>query len=68
LAGLGATNPTDGIRVEVEGGWYLIRASGTESKIRITAEGETKSVAKRLLESARMLVKGSKILEQWGQR
>lgn len=68
LMGLGATNPTDGIRVEMEDGWYLIRASGTESKIRITAEGENKDVAKRLLESARKLVKGSNTYDQGGQR
>ena len=28
----------DGIRVELENGWVLVRPSGTEAKVRITAE------------------------------
>jgi phosphoglucosamine mutase len=46
---LGAENPTDGFRFETEDGWCLIRASGTEAKIRITAEGRDKKTAKELL-------------------
>lgn len=46
---LGADVPTDGLRVEKEDGWYLIRASGTEPKLRITAEGTTNKVAAALL-------------------
>ncbi|MDR2856052.1 MAG: phosphoglucomutase [Methanomicrobiales archaeon] len=46
---LGAENPTDGFRFETEDGWCLIRASGTEAKIRITAEGKNESTAKELL-------------------
>jgi phosphoglucosamine mutase len=46
---LGATNVTDGIRFETEDGWCLIRASGTEAKIRITAEGKDMHTAKSLL-------------------
>ncbi|MDO8841798.1 MAG: phosphopentomutase/phosphoglucosamine mutase [Methanocalculus sp.] len=49
LSALGAEIPTDGLRVADEDGWYLIRASGTEPKVRITAEGRTEQVAKALL-------------------
>ncbi|MFA7304680.1 MAG: phosphopentomutase/phosphoglucosamine mutase [Methanoregula sp.] len=57
---LGATSPTDGIRIAAEDGWYLVRASGTEHKIRITAEGTTLPAAKAMLERGRMLVKQGK--------
>ena len=37
----GDFSSVDGVRVEVEGGWFLVRPSGTEPKVRVTAEGET---------------------------
>ena len=57
---LGAECPTDGIRVAAEDGWYLVRASGTEHKIRITAEGISLPAAKAMLERGRMLVRQGK--------
>jgi len=53
---LGAESPTDGIRVAEEDGWFLIRASGTEPKVRITAEGLNQESAKRMLARARDLL------------
>jgi phosphoglucosamine mutase len=57
LTALGAASPTDGIRAEREGGWFLIRASGTEPKIRITAEGATQERAKALLDEGLQMVR-----------
>jgi phosphoglucosamine mutase len=57
---LGAANPTDGIRISDECGWVLIRASGTEPKIRITAEGKTLNQAKEILEKGRRMIKQGK--------
>lgn len=38
LKKLGTVSAIDGIRVDAENGWILVRPSGTEPKIRITAE------------------------------
>ncbi|WFN36139.1 phosphopentomutase/phosphoglucosamine mutase [Methanomicrobium antiquum] len=56
---LGAENPTDGIRIADEDGWCLIRASGTEPKVRITAEGKTKDLAKSMRSRGYSLLKSA---------
>lgn len=60
LSGLGASSPTDGIRISDDAGWCLIRASGTESKIRITAEGKDRETAKAKLAKGKDLVRQAK--------
>lgn len=42
LGGLGKVNTLDGVRVDLEDGWILVRPSGTEPKIRITVESANK--------------------------
>ena len=46
----------DGIRVETETGWFLVRASGTEPLVRITAEARDERDADELFETARELI------------
>jgi len=57
LTALGAEEPTHGIRVADEDGWCLIRASGTEPKVRIRAEGRTAEKAEEMMQKGRDLLK-----------
>lgn len=50
----------DGIRLETEDGWILIRPSGTEPVIRITAEARNKKVLDELVRSGREWVRKAK--------
>ncbi len=50
-------NPLDGLRVQYDDGWILIRPSGTEPKIRITAEAVDAEAAERLYARAESIVK-----------
>lgn len=55
LGNMGVMSDIDGIRVDMEDGWILVRPSGTEPKIRITAEA--KDGAEKMYKDIEMLVK-----------
>jgi phosphomannomutase len=44
---------TDGIKATLPGGWVHVRASNTESMIRIIVEADEKSAAQELLDWTR---------------
>ncbi|MCD6461424.1 MAG: phosphoglucosamine mutase [Thermoplasmata archaeon] len=48
----GRITDVDGIRVDTEDGWVLVRASGTEPKFRITAESRSDARARELFDTA----------------
>ncbi len=47
----------DGIKLSFADGWLLIRASGTEPKIRVTAEAKDEARARQLYDSAVKIIK-----------
>ena len=47
----------DGIRLSFADGWLLIRASGTEPKVRVTAEAKSRAQAEELYNSGIRIVK-----------
>jgi phosphoglucosamine mutase len=46
----------DGVRVETDRGWFLIRASGTQPLIRLTAQGRSDAKTEALFDNARNLL------------
>ncbi len=51
------TIEVDGLRIELQEGWVLVRPSGTEPVIRVTAEGRTAHLTRELLSKAVKVVK-----------
>jgi phosphoglucosamine mutase len=52
LADYDDVSTVDGVRVETDAGWVLIRPSGTQPLIRVTAEADTDDAADRLAADA----------------
>jgi phosphoglucosamine mutase len=50
----------DGVRVATGDGWFLVRASGTQPLIRVTAEAREEDAAEDLLATARELVESAR--------
>jgi len=62
--GLNALKPksiknTDGFKLDFEDGWLLVRPSGTEPKIRLTAEARTEARAQHLYDEGLRAVQSS---------
>jgi phosphoglucosamine mutase len=51
-------NTQDGLRIQFENSWALVRASGTEPKVRITIEARDDSEVEKLYNNIYELVKG----------
>jgi phosphoglucosamine mutase len=50
----------DGVRVDHEDGWFLVRASGTQPLVRITAEARDSDRADEIFEAASSLVESAR--------
>jgi phosphoglucosamine mutase len=52
----GDVDTTDGVRVTTDDGWFLVRASGTQPLVRVTAEARSDRDVEDLLAAARDVV------------
>lgn len=59
LPGVAKVLTVDGIRLALKDGWVLVRPSGTEPYIRVTAEGRTSARAREISEMAVKVLKGA---------
>ncbi|WP_435174356.1 phosphoglucosamine mutase [Halorussus sp. AFM4] len=50
----------DGVRAETDDGWFLVRASGTQPLVRVTAEARSESRTDDLFAEARSLVEDAR--------
>jgi phosphoglucosamine mutase len=50
---------TDGLKLDFDDGWLLVRPSGTEPKIRLTAEAKTDARAQQLYDTGLRAIKDS---------
>lgn len=55
----GEISEGDGIRIDGDGYWVLVRASGTESIIRLTAEAKTKELLEKVCSKAREAIRNA---------
>ncbi|MCS7114993.1 MAG: phosphoglucosamine mutase [Candidatus Bathyarchaeota archaeon] len=55
----------DGVRLTLEDGWVLVRASGTEPLVRLTVEGESLKTAEGIMEKAAAVV--NEIVGEFGK-
>ena len=51
-------NDLDGIRIDYEDGWAIMRPSGTEPKFRVTSESKDEIIAKKRADSLKEEVEG----------
>ena len=52
----------DGVRISLEDGWILVRASGTEPLVRLTVEGESLKTAENIMK------KGVDVIKQFARK
>ena len=53
----GKRNEDDGLRIDEQNGWFLIRASGTEPYVRLTAEYKNTEMLDKRAEELREIIK-----------
>ncbi|MFH2106651.1 MAG: phosphoglucosamine mutase [Candidatus Micrarchaeota archaeon] len=53
-------NTIDGVRIDFEDAWVIIRPSGTENYIRVFAEAKTREKAKKLVEKYKKMAEDAK--------